>query len=80
MRSLGGAFKPDPGVVPSENDRESIGLQVVMTGAQHTDLNDRGADELKDRLAGMLSQFLDDERPLPKRPIITVQYAPGTPY
>ncbi len=80
LRSVGGAFKPDPGVVPGESDRDSMGVQVVMTGAQHTDLNDRGPDELKNRLAGTLSQFLDDERPLPKRPLVTTQYAPGAPY
>ena len=80
LRSVGGAFKPDPGVVPGEADRDNMGLQVVMTGAQHTDLNDRGPDELKGRLAGVLSQFLDDERPSPKRPVVNVQYAPGAPY
>jgi pimeloyl-ACP methyl ester carboxylesterase len=80
LRSVGGAFKPDPGVVPGEADRDSMGMRIVMTGAQHTDLDDRGPNELKGRLAGVLSQFLDDERPIPKRPVVAIQYAPGAPY
>jgi hypothetical protein len=81
FRSNGGAFKPDPGVVPSEADCEKDGIQVVMTGAPHTDLSDRGPDDLKTRIADRLAQFLDDDKAPPKRPnLVTAQYSPGAPY
>ena len=48
FRSSGGAFKPDQGVVPNEADREKEGVDVVMTGAPHTDLSDRGPEDLKE--------------------------------
>jgi hypothetical protein len=80
FRSLGGAFKPDQGVVPSEADRSKEGIDVVETGAEHTDLSDRGPADIKRKIADELSKFLDDERPMPKRPLPNVEYAPGTPY
>lgn len=80
FRSRGEIFKPDQGVVPSEADREKEGIDVVMTGAPHTDLSDRGPEALKDKIANALADFLDKEKPLPKRPPVTLQYAPGAPY
>ena len=80
FRSLGGAFKPDAGVVPTEADREKEGIKVVMTGAPHTDLSDRGPSELKDRIATTLSAFLDDEQPAPRRTLVTAEYAGAAPY
>jgi hypothetical protein len=80
FRSVGGAFKPDPGVVPGEADREKEGIDVVMTGAPHTELSDRGPEELKEKISSALSEFLDKEKPAPKRPPVTTQYAPGAPY
>lgn len=80
FRSSGGAFKPDQGVVPSEADREKEGVDVVMTGAPHTDLSDRGPEALKEKISSALSEFLDKEKPAPKRPPVTTQYAPGAPY
>jgi len=81
FRSNGGSFKPDPGVVPAEDECEKNGIELVMTGAPHWDLNDRGPDNLKDKIANKLSQFLDDEKPMPKRPsVVTAQYSPGAPY
>jgi hypothetical protein len=80
FRSLGGAFKPDPGVVPGDADRENEGIDVVMTGAPHTELSDRGPEALKEKISSALSEFLDKEKPAPKRPPVTTQYAPGAPY
>jgi hypothetical protein len=81
FRSNGGAFKPDPGVVPSEDECEKEGIQLVMTGAPHTDLSDRGPDLLKDNIAVQLSRFLDDDRPAPKKKsVVTAQYSPGVPF
>jgi hypothetical protein len=80
FRSNGAQFKPDQGVVPSEADRAKEGVDVEMTGAPHEDLSDRGPDSLKNRIADKLSKFLDDDRPAPKRPPVTAEYAPGAPY
>ena len=81
FRSLGGAFKPDPGVMPSEADCKKDGIQYVMTGAPHTDLSDRGPDGLKQRVLTALAKFLDDDTPPPKRPdVAAAQYAKGLPY
>lgn len=80
FRSNGAQFKPDQGVVPSEADRAKEGVDVVMTGAPHEELSDRGPESLKNRIADKLSKFLDDDRPAPKRPPITAEYAPGAPY
>jgi pimeloyl-ACP methyl ester carboxylesterase len=81
FRSRGGIFKPDPGVVPGEAARKADDIEVVMTGAQHTDLSDRGPETLKQRIVTTLSKFLDDEKPLPKRARSAIaQYAPGAPY
>jgi pimeloyl-ACP methyl ester carboxylesterase len=78
LRSLGGAFKPDPGVMPSKAECEKDGIQFVMTGAPHTDLSDRGPPKLKERILSVLSKFLDDDTPPPKRPDIAA--AKGLPY
>ncbi len=80
LRSLGGAFKPDPGVVPSEADRAKEGIDVVMTGAPHTEMSDRGPEALKEKITRAISEFLDTKKPAPKRPPVTTEYAPGAPY
>ena len=80
FRSNGGAFKPDPGVVPSDADCQKDGIEVVMTGAPHTQLSDRGPEALKEKIVTAFSKFLDDDKPAPSRPIVTAQYAPDTPY
>lgn len=81
FRSLGGDFKPDPGVMPSAADCKKDGIDYVMTGAPHTDLSDRGPDSLKERIITRLLKFLDDDTPPPKRPDIAgVAYSKGLPY
>jgi hypothetical protein len=59
FRSQDAVFKPDPGVVPDEEICEKAGITVINTGAQHTDLSDRGPDTLKVRIQGQLDKFLD---------------------
>ena len=78
FRSLGGAFKPDPGVMPSKAECEKDGIAYVMTGAPHTDMSDRGPQKLKDRILAVLEKFLDDDKPPPKRPDVAA--AKGLPY
>ena len=64
FRSKDPVFKPDPGVVPNEEVCEKSGITVVQTGYQHTDMSDRGPDDVKNTIQGMLDKFLDDDSPL----------------
>jgi len=64
FRSHDSVFKPDPGVVPDEEVCEKAGITVVNTGAQHTDMSDRGPESLKEKIQGMLDKFLDDDSKL----------------
>ena len=67
FRSKDPVFKPDPGVIPNEEVCEKSGITVVQTGYQHTDMSDRGPDDAKNTIQGMLDKFLDDDSPL--RPV-----------
>ena len=64
FRSHDAVFKPDPGVVPDGDVCEKAGITVVDTGAQHTDMSDRGPEALKQKIQGLLSKFLDDDSKL----------------
>src|SRR4051812_33753832 len=61
FRSKDPVFKTDPGVIPPEKIREKSGITVVQTGYQHTDMSDRGPDNIKSTIQGMLDKFIDDE-------------------
>src|SRR5450432_4295694 len=67
FRSKDPLFKTDPGVIPPKGVREKSGITVVQTGYQHTDMSDRGPDDVKSSIQGMLDKFLDDDSPL--RPV-----------
>ena len=41
----------------------------MQTDYQHTDMSDRGPDNVKSTIQAMLDKFLDDESPL--RPVVT---------
>jgi hypothetical protein len=69
FRSKDPVFKADPGVVPDDAICEKSGITVVQTGYQHTDMSDRGPQEVKQTIQGMLDKFLDDDSPL--RPVET---------
>jgi hypothetical protein len=69
FRSKDPQFKTDPGVVPPKGIREKSGISVVRTGYQHTDMSDRGPDNVKSTIQGMLDKFLDDQSPL--KPVVT---------
>jgi hypothetical protein len=64
FRSQDAVFKPDPGVVPDEEICEKMGITVINTGAQHTDLSDRGPEVLKEKIQGQLDKFLEDDSTL----------------
>lgn len=59
FRSFGGNFKPDPGVVPDDEDCEKAGISVVKTNFDHTQMSDRGPDELKEQFGNILEGFLE---------------------
>jgi hypothetical protein len=63
FRSRDPVFKPDPGVVPDDEICEKVGIKVVRTNYQHTDMSDRGPDEVKSTIQNILAEFLDDDSP-----------------
>ena len=83
FRSKDPQFKTDPGVIPPKGVREKSGITVVQTGYQHTDMSDRGSDDVKSTIHGMLDKFLDDEsplRPVTKAPPLMTDAGPVAPY
>jgi hypothetical protein len=64
FRSKDPVFKADPGVVPDEDICEQSGITVVNTGFQHTDMSDRGPDNVKTSIQGVLDKFLEDDSKL----------------
>jgi hypothetical protein len=56
FRSKDPNFKTDPGVLPDKV--KSNGIDIVNTGALHTDLSDRGPDSVKAKIQATLDQFL----------------------
>ncbi len=69
FRSKDPIFKPDPGVIPSEEICEKAGITIVRTSFQHNDMRDTGSDEAKATIQQMLDKMLDDDSPL--RPVET---------
>jgi hypothetical protein len=60
FRSRDPQFKTDPGVVPSEDVCEKVGITVVRTNFHHNDMRDTGSEEAKTSIEGMLDKFLAD--------------------
>jgi hypothetical protein len=60
FRSKDPNFKTDPGVLPSAAQAKSNGIDIVNTGALHTELSDRGPDSVKKRIQATLNKFLSD--------------------
>src|SRR5438105_6677820 len=60
FRSKDTHFKPDPGVVPGDEECEQAGITVVNTGFQHNDMRDTGPDAAKSSIQSMLDKFLDE--------------------
>ena len=58
FRSKDPNFKTDPGVLPAPDKAKSNGIDIVNTGALHTDLSDRGPDAVKEKIQATLDQFL----------------------
>jgi Chlorophyllase enzyme len=60
FRSKDTQFKPDPGVVPDDDQCEKSGITVVNTDFQHNDMRDTGPDAAKNSIQSMLDKFLVD--------------------
>jgi hypothetical protein len=61
FRSKDPVFKADPGVVPDDEICQKAGITVIKTGFQHTDMSDRGPDEVKSSIQSIIDKFLADE-------------------
>jgi hypothetical protein len=71
FRSHDTEFKPDPGVVPDEDECEKAGITVVNTGFQHNDMRDTGPDAAKTSIQSMLDKFLEDTDSSSLKPVPT---------
>lgn len=60
FRSTDPQFKVDAGVIPSDEECEKAGIQVVRTEFQHNDMRDTGPDVAKTSIQTMLDKFLND--------------------
>ncbi|MGT2440313.1 alpha/beta fold hydrolase [Bradyrhizobium betae] len=60
FRSQDPQFKTDAGVIPTDEECEKAGIQVVKTEFQHNDMRDTGPDSAKNSIQGMLDKFLSD--------------------
>ena len=60
FRSKDPNFKTDPGVLPAPAKGKSGDIDIVDTGALHTDLSDRGPQSVKAKIQMTLDRFLRD--------------------
>jgi pimeloyl-ACP methyl ester carboxylesterase len=60
FRSKDPHFRTDPGVLPPPSKAKSDGIDIVDTGALHTQLSDRGPDSVKEKIQATLDKFLRD--------------------
>ena len=58
FRSQDPQFKTDAGVIPTDEECEKAGIQVVKTEFQHNDMRDTGPDAAKNSIQSMLDKFL----------------------
>jgi hypothetical protein len=60
FRSKDPNFKTDPGVLPTPSQARTDGIDIINTGALHTQLSDRGPDSVKEKIQATLDKFLRD--------------------
>jgi hypothetical protein len=58
FRSKDPNFRTDPGVLPTPAQAKADKIDIVNTGALHTDLSDRGPDTVKEKIQATLDKFL----------------------
>jgi len=86
FRSKDPQFKTDPGVIPSDEECEKLGITVVKTTFQHNDMRDTGSEEAKASIQGMLDKFLADTdseeaaKPVEASTPTTLDLGPVAPY
>ncbi|MDQ8730817.1 serine aminopeptidase domain-containing protein [Bradyrhizobium sp. LHD-71] len=59
-------WKPDPGVVPTDEMCDDAGIELVKTEFQHVDMSDRGPETVKESIKAKLARFLADDKPAKK--------------
>jgi hypothetical protein len=83
FRSKDPNYKTDPGVLPSDTLAKEAGIDIIETGARHTDMSDRGPDSVKEGIETALDKFLIDDtarglgREDANRPVVTDPQAMG---
>jgi hypothetical protein len=60
FRSKDPHFRTDPGVLPPQSKAKADGIDIVDTGALHTELSDRGPNSVKEKIQATLDKFLRD--------------------
>jgi hypothetical protein len=60
FRSKDPNFRTDAGVLPSAAQATKDGIDIINTGALHTELSDRGPDSVKEKIQATLDKFLQD--------------------
>lgn len=60
FRSKDPNFRTDPGVLPTASQAKADGIDIINTGALHTQLSDRGPDSVKEKIQATLDKFLRD--------------------
>jgi dienelactone hydrolase len=60
FRSKDPHFVTDPGVLPTPEEAKARGIDIVHTGAQHTEMSDRGPNSVKQKIQETLDRFLRD--------------------
>jgi len=60
FRSKDPNFKTDPGVLPTPKRAKADGIDIINTGALHTELSDRGPDSVKAKIQATLDEFLSE--------------------
>src|SRR6201997_5099102 len=60
FRSKDPNFRTDAGVLPSAAQATKDGIDIINTGALHTELSDRGPDSVKEKIQATLDKFLRD--------------------
>lgn len=60
FRSKDPNFRTDPGVLPTPGQAAAAGIDIVNTGALHTELSDRGPVSVKEKIQATLDRFLRD--------------------
>jgi hypothetical protein len=60
FRSKDPNFRTDPGVLPGPEAANSANVDIVNTGALHTQLSDRGPGTVKERIQATLDKFLGE--------------------